>query len=333
MRFADPDMLSGFWIVPLLVLFLFWAIRRKQNLLNQFAQKELLTDIAVSFDARKERRKHIFVIFSVILSILALARPQWGFQWQEVNRQAADIFIAIDTSKSMLTQDVKPSRLARTKLAVKDLMNKLQGDRIGLMAFSGNAFLVCPLTIDYGGFLLSLEDLDIETIPRGGTNIAGAITAAIKEYDKSDSKDKAVVILTDGENLEGDPISAAQQAKVKGIKVYCVGIGTQEGELIQVPIAQGQLEFLKDENGNFVKSRLNEKLLQQIALTTGGIYVRASGAEFGLDLIYDRELSKMEKREIESKMEKKYFERFQVPLSLALFFLVLGTIIGTRKTD
>jgi len=265
-----------------------------------------------------------------IFSVLALIRPQWGFQWQEVKRQGIDILVVIDTSKSMLTQDVKPNRLERTKFAVQDLLKKLKGDRIGLIAFSGEAFSVCPLTVDYSGFQVSLNDLNIDSIPRGGTNLARAIQEAMKDYDETSSEHKAIVIITDGDNLEGDPIAAAKKAKDKGIKIYCVGIGSEEGELIQLT-GSGRNTFLKDSQGNYVKSRLNESLLKQIALITGGIYIKASGSQFGLDLIYERELSKIEKREIEAKMEKKYFERFQFPLALALLLLVVDTCLTTRK--
>lgn len=231
----------------------------------------------------------------------------------------------------MLTQDVKPNRLERAKFAVQDLLKKLKGDRIGLIAFSGEPFLVCPLTVDYGGFLISLKDLDVETVPRGGTNLARAIEEAIQVNEQTASQHKAAIIITDGDDLEGDPVEAAQKARDKGIKIYCVGIGSPEGELIQVRDAGGQTVFLKDREGNFVKSRLNEGLLRQIALITGGVYVRASGSKFGLDLIYDRELSKMEKREVEAKMEKRYFERFQLPLGLAVFLLVIETCLTRRK--
>ncbi|MDZ4241675.1 MAG: VWA domain-containing protein, partial [Candidatus Omnitrophota bacterium] len=256
---------------------------------------------------------------------------QWGFELQEVKRQGIDILLAIDVSKSMLTEDVKPNRLERTKLAVKDLIKKLKGDRIGLIGFAGDAFLFCPLTVDYGGFLLSLEDLDVTSVPRGGTNLSQAMSEALKEYENVPAKYKAVVIVTDGENLEGDPLAMARRAKEKGIKVYCVGIGTKEGDLVRVQDMVGGHEFLKDENGNFVKSRLNEDLLQKVALATGGMYVRASGAQFGLDMIYDRELAKMERRDLETRVEKKYFDRFQVPLALALVLLVWETCLVPRK--
>jgi Ca-activated chloride channel family protein len=330
---GNAEILNWLWGIVILAGFLFWAIKRKQSVLRRFADKDIIKEIANSCSQRVEIIRSVLIICVFCLSIIALARPQWGFEWQEIKRKGLDILIVVDTSKSMLTKDVRPDRLGRTKLAVKDLLKKLKGDRIGLIAFAGDAFLVCPLTVDYGGFLLSLEDLNTKSIPRGGTNLSSAIKEAIKEYDNTPSKYKAVIIATDGENLEGDPILWAKKAKEKGIKIYCVGIGTKEGELIQVEDALGKKEFLKDEKGNFVKSRLNEQLLQKIALSTEGVYVRASGVQFGLDLIYEKELSKLEKRKIESKIEQKYFERFQWPLTFALLLLILETCLPMRRRE
>ncbi|VAX37265.1 BatB [hydrothermal vent metagenome] len=331
MRFAQPAMFHFFWFWMALIVFLFWTIKNREAVCRRFAQAPLLKHLVKNFDAGKLAQKNILLILVFFFSILALSRPQWGFQWQEVKREAVDILVVIDTSRSMLTQDVKPNRLERTKLAVKDLLKKLKGDRIGLIAFAGEAFLVCPLTGDYSGFVLMLNDLSTETVPRGGTNISNALEVAMKGYEDTPSQYKAVIIVTDGDNLEGDPLVMAKKAKEKGIKVFTIGIGTREGELIQLQDNYGNKEFLKDNNGNFVKSRLNEELLQRIALLTDGVYVKASGAEFGLDLIYDQKLSKWKKREIESKMEKRYYERFGIPLAIAIILLVIETCLTTRK--
>lgn len=330
MRFAETDILIWLWLIVPMALFFFWAFKRKKIIMERFAGN-LLPEIAKTFSHKKQVWKYLLLLIVFIFSVFALARPQWGFQWQEIKREGLDIIVAVDTSKSMLTEDVKPNRLERTKLAVKDLLKKLDGDRIGLIAFAGDAFLVSPLTIDYSGFTLSLNDLSTNTIPRGGTNISAAIQEALKGYEKIPSKYKALIIVTDGENLEGNPLAAAENAREKGIKIYSIGIGTREGELIRVQNDQGNFEFLKDQKGNFIKSRLNENVLRKIAEISGGIYVRAGGAEFGLDLIYDQQLAKMEKREFESKMEKRYYERFQIPLALALVILITETLLGTRK--
>ncbi|MBL8013081.1 MAG: VWA domain-containing protein [Candidatus Omnitrophica bacterium] len=293
----------------------------------KFIAANLFSDLLIGFDESKQRTSICLLLAVFFMGLIALARPQWGYQWQEVKRKGLDILLVVDTSKSMLTQDVKPNRLERTKLAVKDLIKRLKGDRIGLVAFAGDAFMMCPLTSDYGGFLMSLNDLKTGIIPRGGTNVAGAIEEAMKGYSQTPAEFKTLILVTDGDNLEGDPLAAAKKAKEKGVKIFTVGVGTQEGDLIRIQTDQGQADYLKDANGNVVKSRLNESLLQRMALETGGAYVRSSGAEFGLDFIYERYLSKIEKREIEEKMQKKYFERFQIPLAVALMFLLVDTMV------
>jgi Ca-activated chloride channel family protein len=331
MRFADGYLLNLLWLLPIIAALLVFAVGRRRMMMRKFIDAKLISELTKNLNESTWIWKSVLILIIFLFSIIALARPQWGFEWREVKRQGVDIIVVVDTSKSMLTQDVKPNRLERTKLAIHDLLGKLKGDRIGLIAFAGDAFMLCPLTVDYNGFLLTLKDLDVNSVPRGGTNIGRAMDEALKSFDETPSQFKVIIVVTDGDNLEGDPLSAAKKMKDKGVRVYTVGIGTQEGELIQLQNELGQKEFLKDENGNFVKSRLNEKLLEEIALTTGGAYVKATGAEFGLDTIYERNISKLEKREFENKMDKRYFERFQFPLAVATFLLIIETCIGTRK--
>ena len=331
MQFAQQFMFNGFWIVAGLVLFLWWASAYRRRQLQKFVSAKLMPDIAGSVSPAARNLKYVLLILTFIFGIIALARPQWGFEWQEVRRQGIDVMVIVDVSKSMLTQDVRPNRLERTKLAVLDLLKKLKGDRIGLVAFAGDAFLMCPLTNDYAGFALSLDDLTIDSVPRGGTNIDRAMQVAMKSFDEIDSQYKAIIIITDGDNHEGDPVEQARRAKKNGIRVYTIGIGTKEGELIQLSDVQGSARFLKDDEGNFVKSRLNERLLQQIALLTDGVYVKSSGAEFGLDYIYENDLAKLEKREIESTTQKRCYERFQWPLSVALLLFCMESCILTRR--
>lgn len=331
MRFAQPNYIVFFWVVLLLILFLFRAFKKKQRIMRRFAEEGLLKEIAASVDTRKQKIKAALIVSSVAFGLLSLIRPQWGFQWQEVKRRGLDIVIAIDLSKSMLASDVLPNRLERSKMAVKDLLKKVQGDRLGLIGFAGTAFLSCPLTVDYDGFLLALNDLDVQAMPRGGTSISEAIKLALKSYEGGERKYKNLIIITDGEDHEGNAQAAAEIARKEAVKVFCVGIGTMNGELVQVRDEQGNKTFLKDKDGNVVKSRLNEELLRQIALITGGTYVRSSGAEFGLEWLYEEKLSALEKREIQAKMSKLYIERFQIPLVLALFLLIIELCISEKK--
>jgi len=332
MRFANLGALHLLWLVVLLAVFYFQSFKKRKATMERFAQKNLITDLTSSLSHKKQKVKAGLIFLAVFLIVLSFLRPQWGFHWQEVKRKGLDIIIAVDTSKSMLAEDVKPNRLERAKLAIKDFTRYLQGDRVGLIAFSGEAFLQCPLTVDYSGFLLSVDSLNVNIIPRGGTAISRAIKEAIRSYEGGLKKYKVLILITDGENTAGgDPFKAAEKAKEEGVKVFCIGIGTPEGELITLTDKNGNKTFLKDSQGNVVKTRLDENTLQKIALTTGGSYVRSGATEFGLDLIYKEKLSKMEKRELESKLSKQFEERFQIPLALA-FLLLLGELfISERK--
>jgi len=331
LRFAEGFYSYGFWVVIVMALFLLWAEKKRSQLLKKIAEPQLIDNIAYSASSKKRKIKYSFLACLVVFSVIALMRPQWGFQWQEVKRKGLDILIAIDTSKSMLARDVRPNRFERSKLAVKDLVKRIRGDRIGLIAFAGTAYLQCPLTVDYGGFLLALNGLKVGTIPKGGTSIKSAILVAMKSFEGGQKEEKALIIITDGEDHEGGLKALAEKARKEGIKIFCIGIGTREGELIQIYDDKGKKTFLKDKSGNIVKSRLNEAILKEIALSTGGTYVRSSGAEFGLELIYDEKLSKMEEKEIKAEMQKLYYDRFQIPLFFALILLIIEPLVSDRK--
>jgi len=333
MRFANMQAAHLFWLIIALTGFFFWVSTRRKKSLEAFADKNLLATLLASFDIRKYRLKQglIIVVFSLI--VFSLMRPQWGFKWQEIKRKGLDILVAVDVSKSMLAEDIKPNRLERTKLALADFVKHLKGDRIGLIAFSGSAFVQCPLTVDYSGFLLSADALDMNTIPKGGTSISSAIRQAMESYEGGLKKYKVLIIITDGEDHEGDPVKLAELAQKEGIKIFCIGIGTSEGELIPVTDESGNKAFLKDRSGAVVKSRLDEATLQKIALATGGSYVRASAKEFGLDLIYKEKLSEMEKRELETKLAKQYEERFQIPLGIAFLLLAAEFLLSDRRKE
>lgn len=331
MQFARIDYLPLIAASVLaLAVFYILVMRRRKALMRRFADKNLLPGIGPSVSVRRKMVKIMLVTAAMVLGLSALARPQWGFEWEEVKRVGLDMLIAVDTSKSMLARDVKPNRLERSKFAIKDLTRKLGGDRIGLIAFAGSSFLQCPLTIDYNGFLLALDDLTVGTIPRGGTSISTAIREAVNIFQGPEKKFKVLVIITDGEDLEGDALTAANDAVAHGIKIYCVGVGTTEGELIQVA-GQAGTSILEDLSGNAVKTRLNEDLLKRIALATGGSYVHATQADFGLVRLYEESISKLEKRDIESKMQRHYHERYQYLLSLAILLLFLEPLISERK--
>ena len=332
-RFGNIEALHLFWIALILAGFYFWANRRKKAVLKKFAQKNLLPELTSSVDSSRQKLKVVLTFTAVVLILFSFMRPQWGFRWQEVKRKGLDIIIALDTSKSMLAADVKPSRLERSKLAIEDFVKTLKGDRIGLIAFAGEAFLQCPLTVDYSGFFFSLNSLNVNIIPRGGTSLSKAIQEALKSYKGGINKYKVLILISDGEDHEGNVIKSAEAAKKAGLKIFCIGIGTPSGSLIYVTDKNGHKRFLKDNQGNVVKSRLDESTLQKIALITGGSYVRSGPTEFGLNLIYREKLSKMKKRELKSKMVKQYEERFQIPLVIAFLLLVVELFISERKIE
>jgi len=333
MKFGAPYMAVVLWLVPTLVLFYVFAARKREKVLEKFADKSLQSVIFSGHNVKRSKLKRILIVAAVFFITFTLMRPQWGFKWQEVKRQGLDILIALDTSKSMLAEDVLPNRLSRAKLAIKDLVKKLHGDRVGLIVFSGTAFLQCPLTADYNGFLLSLDDVDVDTIPVGGTSLAKAIHTAIDSYEGGKKENKILIIITDGEDLTGGVEKAVDTAKAKNVKIFCVGIGSVAGELVPVKDASGKISFLKDSKGNIVKTKLVEAVLRKISTATGGLYVKATGAEFGLDFIYEQKLAKFEKKELKSRMEKRYTERFQFPLVVAFLILLLEPFICERKRE
>jgi Ca-activated chloride channel family protein len=330
MTWDRPELLWLLLLMPLAGLLFRAAFRRRRAALERFAEARLLAAVAPDRDERRLRWRAVMVLAAFALIVVALGGPRWGFHWEEIHREGIDILIALDTSRSMLTQDVKPNRLERAKLAILDLIKELQGDRVGLIAFAGSAFVQCPLTLDYGAFAESLRAVHVGIIPVGGTDVGEAVSAGIDAFEGRQSKYAALVLMTDGEDHEGGVNEAAQQAAEAGIKVYTVGIGTPGGELIQIE-EDGQRTYLKDRNGQVVKSRLGEETLRSIATTTGGAYLYAEGPDLGLDKLYDDYISTMEKRELKTAMEKRFEERYQWPLAFALLLLALEPLVGERR--
>ncbi|HEV7731088.1 MAG TPA: VWA domain-containing protein [Candidatus Binatia bacterium] len=322
-----PTAFAALVLVPALAGFLVWAWRRRAQALDAFVASGLLPVVAPEVDPRRRTRRAALRTTAIGLLVLALAGPMWGFRWEQVHREGIDLIVALDTSRSMLATDVKPNRLTRAKLGIQDLLAETQGDRVGLIAFAGTAFVQCPLTLDHGAFLQALEASDVGIIPRGGTDLASAIDAALGAFEGRQGNHQALVLITDGESLEGDWKAAVARAKERGLRIYTVGIGTTEGEL--VPGDGGT--FFKDRRGQAVTSRLDETTLQQIAVDTGGVYLHAAGTSMGLTELYRDHIATLEKRDLESTLERRWEPRFQIPLALALLLLLVEPFIDERR--
>jgi Ca-activated chloride channel homolog len=324
----DTMSLLALLAVPALTAFFVWAWRRRERALAAFVDAALLPTVAPDLDRRRRTVRWTLVVLAVLCLGLALGGPMWGFRWEEVHREGIDLVIAIDTSRSMLTPDVKPNRLARAKLAVQDLVGELRGDRVALVPFAGKAFLQCPLTLDYGAFAQSLDAVEVGIIPKGGTALAEAIDTSLEAFEGRQGSHQAVVLITDGEDHEGKVKEAAKRAADRGVKIYTVGIGTTEGELI--PGVSGT--WVKDRAGQVVKSRLDEGTLKDVAVDTGGVYLHAAGPSLGLAELYRDYIDTMEKRELASTLEKRFEQRFQIPLAVALLLLALEPLVGERRS-
>jgi Ca-activated chloride channel family protein len=333
LTFANPNML---WLLlavpPALLGFFWWAGRTRQRLLTQFIQARLLPTLTVGISARRQKIRAGCLVLAVICLIVALARPQWGFDWQEMRLRGLDIVVAVDTSKSMLAEDIAPNRLARAKLAALELMQRARADRLGLVAFAGSAFLQCPLTIDDSAFRQSVEALNVNIIPQGGTAIAEAIETALTAFKEGDNY-KVLVLITDGEDHDSGAVEAAEKAAKEGMRIFTIGIGTTEGELLRIKDAQGASDYVRDPQGNVVKSHLNEDLLRKIAgATEGGFYLPLRGAK-AIDTLYDQGLAKLPKSEHQEKFVRQYHERYHWPLAVAIVLLLVEMLFPERKRE
>lgn len=327
MNWAYPDNLF-LLILPFgLIWFYLWTRSCSDRDLEKLVSQGLIPKV-VDLSGRKIRKRQaIIILVGLLFLIIALSGPRLGYRWQENKHRGLEIIFALDTSKSMLASDIKPNRLEKAKLAVKDLLQVMQNDKVGLVAFSGTSFLQCPLTVDFNAFSSTLDALNTGTIPRGGTAVGEAIKAARNAFKSGSTGKKILIIITDGENHEGDPVPEAKAAAKDGIAIYTIGVGSPDGELIIVKDQYGNGSYLKDRAGNVVKSTLNEGMLREIAQAGRGTYVRAGGFSLGLEELYRTRLAGLNKSEIKSKWQKNYVERYQLPLLLAILLIVYHFVL------
>ena len=330
MSFEDPVWLR---ITPILVLLfggiLAYGFRQRDALLGRFAASRLLDQLTEKASLTRAWIKAGCILLAVLAIGIAHARPQLGVEWSERKARGMDIVFILDSSKSMLATDLRPTRLDRAKLAIIDLVERLEGDRIGLIAFAGQAFLQTPPTLDYSAFRESLDAIDPSIMTSGGSDLGNAIDEATKAFP-SQNNVKVVVLLTDGEDLSGNAASAATRAREDGIQVFTIGIGTPEGEYLRIRNEQGIEEFVRDSSGQPVLSKLDEDTLLAIAEATGGIYSRLSSDS--LDQLYNSVIARLPREERESELQEIGIERFQWALTLALIFLVFDILIRRRRS-
>ncbi|MBQ8221788.1 MAG: VWA domain-containing protein [Bacteroidales bacterium] len=333
LRFEHPEYLYLLFVIPILIaLYILVRIINKKQF-NKFADTKF-AEFLVPL-ASKSRNKTKFAIYVIVLAlgIVALANLQTGSKMEEVKREGIDLYFCIDISNSMNAEDIAPNRLERSKQAINNLINKLNGDRIGIIIFAGNAYVQLPITTDYAAAKMFLSTIDTDLIPSQGTEIGTAINLADKSFGQSEHQ-KAIVIISDGEDHEnGNAIKAAQEAAQLGIKIYTIGMGLEDGAPIPIYNQYGKrIGYKKDKEGNIVITKLDDNMLRQIAEIGDGIYRRASNSNVGLDEIFD-EINKSEKTEIDSKVFTDYEDQFQWFLCAAIILLIIEILISSGKKD
>ncbi|MCY3927890.1 MAG: VWA domain-containing protein [Acidobacteria bacterium] len=334
-RSGRPDALWLLWLGPGLLLFYIYAFRTRSRLLGRFASPEMLPALVAGVSRPRRRLKAVLVLVAVLALVASLSQPRWGFVWEEVHREGVDIVVALDVSDSMLVRDAEAggelSRLERAKREIADLLGRLEGDRIALVAFAGAAFLELPLTLDYSAAALFLEAMDPDLIPTKGTAIGEALRVSLEAFERVASvgsrQSRAVILITDGEDHLGEAQEVAETAAAAGVRVFAIGIGRDEG----APIPREGGGFRTDRRGEIILSRLDEAALQRIALTTGGRYVRSVTGDVDLEQIYAQGIkAQLEDQELGSSRRQRWQERFQWLLVIALAALMLEPLISDR---
>lgn len=328
-RFGNPDLLYLLLLLPVLVIFFIINESRKKRALRKLGNSRLAGSLIPEMSRTRPVLKFILQLMALSALIIALARPQFGSKLEDVKKEGVEVIIALDVSNSMLAEDIQPNRLTRAKQAISRLVDNLNNDRIGLIVFAGDAYTQLPVTTDYVSAKMFLSTIGPEMVPKQGTAIGAAINLGIRSFSPGEGRSKAMVLITDGENHEDDPVASAEEAAKAGIVIHAIGIGSAEGVPIPMKI-NGRRDYLKDEKGNTVISKLDEDILKKIAMTAGGSYVRASNSNIGLDEIFSQ-IKKMKTQELESTMYTEYNDQFQIFAAIAIFILLVDFLIMDRK--
>jgi Ca-activated chloride channel family protein len=329
MRWADYRYLLLFALIPFLVVFLIVLGRSRRKAMERFCDAKFFQKLMPYFSVFRRVFKQALIVIAVVFTVLALAEPQWGYHFEEVVRKGVDLMLVVDVSNSMLAQDMKPNRLERAKRKIYDLLKTAQGDRIGLVIFAGRAALIVPLTLDYQAIYQFLETLSPDLIPVQGTDLSGALKLAVKSF-KDPKTSKAIMVFTDGEdfqeNLEGD----IKTLKEEKIPLYIMGFGSPEGA--PIPLPKGEGGFKRDDAGDVVITKLDEKGLASLALATEGKYVRSVTGDDDINELYVKGLKgAITGSEIKASKKRVYESRFQWPLGICLLLLFFEMILGENK--
>jgi Ca-activated chloride channel family protein len=325
-NFAQSQYLLLLLLIPFFFILHALVIRLRKRRLRRFGDETLVKQLMPSYTVSKAWVRLVLFSLAFFFFVIGLSRPQIGAKLKEHETKGAEIMIVLDVSNSMLAEDYSPNRLDRAKLAISRLVDKLRDDRIGLIVFAGNAFVQLPITTDYVSAKMFLSSISTESVPVQGTAIGDAINTAMRSFSAQSEKSRAVIVITDGENHEDDPVTAAKQAAEMGARVFAIGVGSPEGK----PIPMNG-ELLKDKDGEIVVTRLDEKVLQDVAAAGNGVYVRAGNNEFGLNPIIE-DIRKMDDERYNSIVFEEYDEQFMYFLAIALFFFVLEMLVGDRRS-
>ncbi len=305
--------------------------RWRKKALESYGDIAIIQQLFPDVSKAKRIWKFILFLFAFSLVIIGIVNPQSGTKLEEVKRKGADIMICLDVSNSMKAEDLQPNRLEKAKQSISKLVDKLEGDRIGIIVFGGEAYVQLPITTDYAASKLFLESINTDMIPTQGTAIGAAINLAVESFGKDEGKNKAILIITDGENHEDDAVKAAEAAAEKGITINTIGMGSVDGAPIPIYKNNVREGFRKDKNGNTIMTKLNEQTLKEIATAGNGIFIRATNSDSGLNYVMDA-INKLEKKEFESKMYSDYEDRFQWFIAAAFILLLIETFLTERKS-
>lgn len=327
-RFANDNFLYLLLICAVFMLLLIFYVRRRKKTISKLGSDKLIKQLMPQYAKTLPIYKAIFLIAALTMLVFALARPQFGERTETVRKEGIEIMIALDISNSMLAEDITPNRLERAKYALSQLVDRLKNDKLGLVVFAGDAFVQLPMTHDYSAAKLFVSTISPDLISEQGTSMGNAISLATTSFTSDSDIGKAIIIITDGEDHEGDAIGAAKKAKEKGIQVFTIGMGLEKGAPIPTPQQNG--EFIKDNTGNTVISKLNPQYLQKVAAAANGTYIQASNTNVGLDDILD-EINRLNTESYESTMFTAHAEQFQYFVGLAILLLIIGIVFPERR--